>query len=155
HSAAMRAVFAVLERAARSDANVLLLGETGTGKGLAAESLHRESARRDGPFVAVDCASIPAGLLESELFGHERGAFTGAHKEHVGAFEAASGGTLFLDEIGELAPDVQPKLLRAVESGEIMRVGGERPIAIDIRLVAATNRDMPAEVNSGRFRSDL
>jgi DNA-binding NtrC family response regulator len=155
HSAAMRAAFAVLERAALSDVSVLLLGETGTGKGLAAESLHRESARRDGPFVAVDCASIPAGLLESELFGHERGAFTGAHREHVGAFEAASGGTLFLDEIGELAPDVQPKLLRAIESGEILRVGGERPVSIDIRLVAATNRDMAAEVNSGRFRSDL
>jgi DNA-binding NtrC family response regulator len=154
-SAVMRAAFALLERAAQTDSTVLITGETGTGKGAAAESLHRESARRDRPFVAVDCASIPAGLLESELFGHTRGAFTGAHRDHVGAFEAAHGGTLFLDEIGELAPDVQPKLLRAIEDGQIQRVGAEQPISVDVRLVAATNRNLPAEVNQGRFRSDL
>jgi transcriptional regulator with PAS, ATPase and Fis domain len=154
-SAAMRAVFVVLERAALSDVNVLLLGETGTGKGLAAESLHSESQRRDGPLVTVDCAAIPAGLLESELFGHERGAFTSADRKHVGAFEAAHGGTLFLDEIGELSCELQPKLLRAIEAREIYRVGGEKPIQIDIRIVAATNRNLPAEVNAGRFRSDL
>jgi DNA-binding NtrC family response regulator len=154
-SAVMRAAFALLERAAQTDSTVLLTGETGTGKGVAAESLHRESARRDHPFVAVDCASIPAGLLESELFGHTRGAFTGAHRDHVGAFEAAHRGTLFLDEIGELSPEVQPKLLRAIESGQIHPVGAEEPVNVDVRLVAATNRNLPAEVNHGRFRSDL
>src|SRR5262249_37809161 len=154
-SAAMRAVFAVLERVAQSDASVLLLGETGTGKEVAAESLHRASPRNGGPLIAVDCAAIPAGLLESELFGHERGAFTGADREHVGAFEAAHGGTLFLDEIGELGPEVQPKLLRALEAREIVRVGGEEPIPVDIRVIAATNRNLPAEVNAGRFRADL
>jgi DNA-binding NtrC family response regulator len=154
-SAAMRAVFAVLERAAQTDSSVLLLGETGTGKEVAAESLHREGPRAQAPLVAIDCAAIPPGLIESELFGHERGAFTGADREHAGAFEAASGGTLFLDEIGELPLDVQPKLLRALEAREILRVGGERPIPVDIRVIAATNRNLPAEVNAGRFRPDL
>jgi two-component system, NtrC family, response regulator GlrR len=154
-SVAMRAVFAVLERAAQSDATVLLLGETGTGKDVAAESLHHESARRDGPFVVVDCGAIPAGLLETELFGHVAGAYTGATADRAGAIEAASGGTLFLDEIGELAPDLQPKLLRALDTRTVQRVGGSRRIPVDVRLVAATNQDLKALVNSRRFRPDL
>src|SRR5262249_3322181 len=134
---------------------VLLRGETGTGKEVAAESLHRDSARRDGPFVVVDCASIPANLLESELFGHERGAFTGAVAQRQGAFEAASGGTIFLDEIGELPLDLQPKLLRVLESRQVKRVGGRSYFEVDVRVVAATHRDLEAEVNAQRFRSDL
>ena len=154
-SAAMRASFALLERAAASNATVLLEGETGTGKGQAALSLHRASARKAGPFVTVDCGAIPANLLESELFGHERGAFTGAVQRRVGSFEAASGGTIFLDELGELPPELQPKLLRALEEREIRRVGGSESIPVDVRVVAATNRDLRAEVNAGRFRPDL
>jgi DNA-binding NtrC family response regulator len=154
-SAAMRAAFAVLERAAASDATVLLDGETGTGKELAAESLHLESRRKDGPFRVVDCGAIPPDLLESELFGHEKGAFTGAVAARAGAFEAASGGTIFLDEIGELDAELQPKLLRALESRTVKRVGGNRYAPVDVRVVAATNRDLRAEVNAGRFRSDL
>ncbi len=155
HSAAMRAVFNVLERAARSDATVLLEGETGTGKDLAAESIHLESARAAGPFVVVDCGAIPENLLESELFGHEKGAFTGATTAREGAFEAANGGTLLLDEVGELAMELQPKLLRVLESRTVRRVGNPRPTPIDVRLVAATNRNLKVEVNAGRFRSDL
>jgi two-component system, NtrC family, response regulator GlrR len=154
-SPAMRHVFAVLERAASSDATLLLEGETGTGKGEAAEALHRASARRGGPFVTVDCGAIPANLLESELFGHERGAFTGATAQRVGSFEEADGGTIFLDEIGELPPDLQPKLLRVLETRTLRRVGGTGTIKIDVRIVAATNRDLRAEVNAGRFRADL
>jgi two-component system response regulator GlrR len=151
----MRATFALLERAAASDATVLLQGETGTGKDLAAEAIHLESARRDGPFVVVDCGAIPPNLLEAELFGHERGAFTGATTTRVGAFEAAAGGTLFLDEIGELSLDLQPKLLRAIERKEVQRVGGHERIATDARVVVATNRNLREEVNAQRFRSDL
>jgi DNA-binding NtrC family response regulator len=154
-SAAMRAVFVVLERAAESDATVLLEGETGTGKEVAAESIHRESTRREGPFIVVDCGAIPPDLLESELFGHERGAFTGAISARQGAFKAASGGTIFLDEIGELTADLQPKLLRALERREVKRVGSDRYEPIDVRVVAATNRNLRAEVNAQRFRSDL
>jgi two-component system, NtrC family, response regulator GlrR len=154
-SVAMRAVFAVLERAAQSDATVLLTGETGTGKDVAAESLHRESARREGPFVVVDCGAIPAGLLETELFGHEAGAYTGATTDRCGAIEAASGGTLFLDEVGELTPDLQPKLLRALDTRTVQRVGGTRRTPVDVRVVAATNRDLKVEVNTRRFRPDL
>jgi two-component system response regulator GlrR len=154
-SAAMRASFALLERAAASNATVLLEGETGTGKSQAALSVHRASARKAGPFVTVDCGAIPANLLESELFGHERGAFTGAVQRRVGSFEAASGGTIFLDELGELQPELQPKLLRALEEREIRRVGGTASIPVDVRVVAATNRDLRAEVNAGRFRPDL
>jgi DNA-binding NtrC family response regulator len=154
-SAAMRAVFAVLERAAQCDATVLLEGETGTGKELAAESIHRQSARAQGPFLVVDCGAISPDLIESELFGHERGAFTGAVSARQGAFEAASGGTLLLDEIGELRPDLQPKLLRALERREIKRIGSNDYVPVDVRLLAATNRSLKSEVNAGRFRSDL
>jgi DNA-binding NtrC family response regulator len=154
-SAAMRASFALLERAARTEASVLLQGETGTGKDLAAESIHLAGDRRNGPLVVVDCGAIPPGLLESELFGHEKGAFTGATAARVGALEAAHGGTLFLDEIGELAPDLQPKLLRALDTKTSQRVGSNQRVEVDFRLIAATNRDLRVEVNAGRFRSDL
>src|SRR5262249_53739370 len=154
-STLMRAAFAVLERAAPTDATILLEGETGTGKEAAAESIHMNSARRDGAFIVVDCGAIPGTLLESELFGHERGAFTGAASLRQGAFEAARGGTLFLDEIGELPADLQPKLLRALERREVKRVGSNRYEPIDLRIVAASNRLLPAEVNARRFRSDL
>ena len=154
-SGAMRSVFALLERAAQSDATVLIEGETGTGKDLAASAIHAASARRDGPFVVVDCGAMPRELLESELFGHVRGAFTGAHADRAGAFEAAHGGTLFLDEIGELALDLQPVLLRALESRQVKRVGATRTTAVDVRVIAATNRSLAAEVNAKRFRSDL
>jgi two-component system response regulator GlrR len=154
-SVAMRRAFAVLDRAAASDATVLIGGETGTGKEAAAESLHRRSARKDGPFVVVDCAAIPHDLLESELFGHEKGAFTGAHGAREGVFEAASGGSVFLDEIGELGADLQPKLLRVLERREVKRVGANHYAPVDVRVIAATNRDLRSEVNARRFRSDL
>jgi DNA-binding NtrC family response regulator len=154
-SLAARRMFALLERAAQSGATVLLQGETGTGKEAAAESIHGESERRGRPFVVVDCASIPPDLVESELFGHERGAFTGAVSAREGAFEAADGGTIFLDEIGELGADLQPKLLRVLERREIKRVGSTRYLPVNVRVIAATNRDLRAEVNSRRFRSDL
>jgi two-component system response regulator GlrR len=151
----MRAVFARLARAAASEATVLLTGETGTGKEVAAEALHAASTRARGPFVIVDCAAVPAELLESELFGHERGAFTGAFASRAGAFETADGGTVFLDEIGELPADLQPKLLRALERREIKRVGRDTWKPVDVRIIAATNRDLRAEVNASRFRADL
>jgi transcriptional regulator with PAS, ATPase and Fis domain len=154
-SIATRTSFALLERAAQSNVTVLLEGETGTGKGVAAEAVHRHSARKDGPFLVVDCGAIPANLLESELFGHEKGSFTGADRKRIGAFEEASGGTIFLDEIGELTADLQPKLLRVLESREFRRVGGNAHRVTDVRVIAATNRDLRAEVNAGRFRSDL
>src|SRR5262249_37124515 len=138
-----------------SDATVLVEGETGTGKEAVAESIHRESAREGGPFVVVDCGAIPSELLESELFGHDKGAFTGAVAAREGAFEAAAGGTLFLDEIGELSLELQPKLLRAIERREIKRVGRTRYTSVDVRLVAATHRDLRAMVNAEAFRSDL
>ena len=154
-SLAMRRAFSLLERAASSEATVLLGGETGTGKEAAAESIHREGRRAGGPFIVVDCGAIPSNLLESELFGHEKGAFTGADRARTGAFEEASGGTLFLDEIGELEPDLQPKLLRVLEKREIKRVGSARYMPVDVRIVAATNRNLRAEVNAKSFRSDL
>ena len=154
-SAAMRSTFAVLERAADAEATVLIEGETGTGKEGAAEGLHLASPRRDGPFVVVDCGSIPGNLLETELFGHEKGAFTGAVARRIGAFEEATHGTIFLDEIGELPPELQPKLLRVLEQREVRRVGSNVYTPIDVRVVAATNRDLRNEVNAGRFRSDL
>ncbi len=151
----MRALFAMLERVAASDATVLVEGETGTGKEAVAESIHRESPRNKGPFIVVDCGAVPHDLLESELFGHEKGSFTGAVNRREGALEAASGGTLFLDEIGELSNDLQPKLLRALERREIKRVGTNQYLPIDVRVVAATNRNLRAEVNAKRFRPDL
>jgi two-component system, NtrC family, response regulator GlrR len=151
----MRAAFALLERAATSDSTVLLEGETGTGKGQAAEALHAMSARAARPFVVIDCASIPSNLLESELFGHERGAFTGADARRTGAFEEADGGTVFLDEVGELPAALQPKLLRTLENRQVRRVGSNSFRPIDVRVIAATNRDLRAEVNAGRFRADL
>jgi two-component system, NtrC family, response regulator GlrR len=154
-SVAQRAVFEVLERAAASTSTVLLEGETGTGKEAAAESIHVESDRRGQPFIVVDCGAIPSELLESELFGHERGAFTGAVAARTGAFAAADGGTIFLDEIGELAPALQPKLLRALERREIKPVGATAYQPVDVRVIAATNRNLRAEVNARRFRADL
>jgi two-component system response regulator GlrR len=154
-SASMRACFALMEKAAASDATVLLEGETGTGKGQAAEAIHQASARAKAPFIVVDCGAIPANLLESELFGHEKGAFTGAESRRRGAFEEAAGGTIFLDEIGELPLDLQPKLLRALENRQVRPLGGNVHRAVNVRIVAATNRDLRTEVNQGRFRSDL
>ncbi len=153
-SAAMREVFSQLEKTAASDATVLIEGETGTGKEGAAEAIHDASPRAARPFVVLDCSAIPANLLESELFGHEAGAFTGAVDRRIGAFEQASTGTLFLDEIGELPAELQPKLLRALESREIRRVGGHASVRCDLRIIAATNRDLRAEVNRGTFRAD-
>ena len=154
-STVMRATFALLLRAARSDVTVLLEGETGTGKEGAAEAIHQTSRRRDKPFVIVDCGAIPANLLESELFGHERGSFTGATGRRIGAFEEASGGTLFLDEIGELPTELQPKLLRALERKQFRRVGANLLQSADVRIVAATNRDLRSEATAGSFRPDL
>jgi len=154
-SVAMRAAFARLARAAASDVSVLIEGETGTGKEGAAESIHLESARKSGSFIVVDCGAIPPQLLESELFGHEKGAFTGAVAARQGAFEAASGGTIFLDEVGELSQDLQPKLLRVLERRQIKRVGSSHYMPVDVRIVAATNRNLRREVNASRFRSDL
>ena len=155
HSEAMRHVFRVLEMAAPKDVTILLEGESGTGKEVLATSIHAESARRDGPFVVVDCGSIAPGLVESELFGHERGAFTGAVATHQGAFERAHGGTIFLDELGELPLEAQPKLLRALESRTIRRVGGREPFGFDLRVVAATNRQLKDAVRRKEFREDL
>jgi len=155
HSIAMRAALAWIERAATNDLTVLLEGETGTGKGKVAEAIHRGSPRAKHPFLVVDCGAIPANLVESELYGHEKSAFTGATERRVGAFEEASGGTLFLDEIGELPLEQQPKLLRVLESKEIRRVGSNAHRKVDVRIVAATNRDLRREVNEGRFRADL
>ena len=154
-SAAMRRLFAVLERFAGTDGTVLLEGETGTGKEILAEAIHQESPRRGGPFVVVDCGAIAPTLIESELFGHARGAFTGADRDRRGAVGAARGGTLFLDEIGELPLELQPVLLRLLESGTYARVGEQRRHEADLRVIAATNRDLRAEVNRGRFRADL
>ena len=154
-SVAARMSFALMERAAASDVTVLLEGETGTGKSQAAESIHRQSARRDHPFLVVDCGALPPNILESELFGHEKGAFTGAMTRRVGVFEEARGGTVFLDEVGELPLELQPKLLRVLEAREIRRLGSNTQTPVDVRIITATNRDLRAEVNGGRFRSDL
>jgi DNA-binding NtrC family response regulator len=153
-SPAMREVFHALERAAPTPATVLLEGESGTGKELVAHAVHRASGRR-GPFVVLDCAAVPASLMESELFGHERGAFTGAVSRYEGRFREADSGTLFLDEIGELPPEMQPKLLRVLETREVRPLGGTASHAVDVRLVAATNRNLAREVNRGTFREDL
>jgi DNA-binding NtrC family response regulator len=154
-SSAMQDVFEVLERVCRTDVTVSFVGETGSGKDVLARALHEESVRAEGPFVVFDCGAVAANLAESELLGHERGAFTGAVSAHAGAFERAHGGTLFLDEIAELPLDLQPRLLRALESRKVRRVGGRQERRVDVRVVAATNRDMRAEVAAGRFREDL
>ena len=151
----MQKLLAQTRRAAQSDATVLVRGESGTGKELVARMLHQLSPRKDGPFVVVHCAALAETLLESELFGHERGAFTGAVKRKLGRFELADGGTLFLDEIGEIPPSVQTKLLRVLQEKEIQRVGGEETLKVDVRVVSATHRDLAAEVKAGRFREDL
>ena len=148
-------VFELIAAVADSSATVLLTGPTGTGKELLAHALHYRSQRRGGPFVAINCAALPQSLLESELFGHEKGAFTGAIRQHRGKFEQADGGTLLLDELGEVPLSTQVRLLRVLESGEVQRVGGSETLKIDVRLVAATNRDLRAEVKAGRFREDL
>ncbi len=151
----MQELFAMLRKAASSDITVLLEGETGTGKEVAAHAIRHSSVRAKKPFVVLDCSAIPENLIESELFGHERGAFTGAVQTHVGAFEEAHGGTLFLDEMGELPSDLQPKLLRALEDRTSRRIGGKHRISVNIRVIAATSRDLRREVNEGRFRADL
>jgi len=154
-SNAMRRVYALLERAAEADVTVLLEGETGTGKELAARALHEHSKRASGPFVVVDCGSVAKTLIQSELFGHVRGSFTGADRDRPGAFEAGNGGTVFLDEIGELPMDLQPMLLRVIETREVRRIGETQSRPVNVRLVAATNRDLPEEVKRGAFREDL
>jgi DNA-binding NtrC family response regulator len=154
-TAVMRRSMARIRKAAQSDTPVLLVGESGTGKELVARALHEEGKRREGPFVTVDCGALSPSLVASELFGHERGAFTGAAEQHVGAFERAHGGTLFLDEIGELGAELQPALLGVLERGRFRRVGGRKEVEVDVRVVAATHRDLRAEVNEGSFRLDL
>jgi two-component system response regulator FlrC len=152
---AMDPVVAAIEKVARTPATVLLLGESGTGKELAANHIHQLSDRRDGPFMAVNCAALTATLLESELFGHEKGAFTGANERHRGRIELADGGTFFLDEVGELKPELQAKLLRVLQERRFERVGGTRTLEVDVRWVAATNRDLRAMISEGTFREDL
>jgi len=154
-SRAMQEIFQLVEDLADSDATVLVLGESGTGKELVAGAIHHSSHRRDGPYVKVNCSALSEGLLESELFGHVRGAFTGAVSDKVGRFEQASGGTIFLDEIGDLSPTVQVKLLRVLQEREIERVGSGHTLRVDCRVIAATHRDLHREINAGRFREDL
>jgi two-component system nitrogen regulation response regulator NtrX len=154
-SAAMREVMAQVEHVAASETRVCIRGETGTGKELIARTLHEKSPRRNGPFISLNCAAIPAELMESELFGHEKGSFTGAAARHVGKFEHAHGGTLFLDEIGDMPLTMQAKLLRVLEEGEIERVGGDKPFAVDVRVVVATHRNLEEQVRQGTFREDL
>jgi DNA-binding NtrC family response regulator len=152
---AMRRAMAQLERVAASETRVCILGETGTGKELVARTLHERSPRASGPFVALNCAAVPAELIESELFGHEKGSFTGAAGRHAGKFEQAEHGTLFLDEIGDMPVQMQAKLLRVLEEGEVERVGSEKAIRVDVRVLVATHRDLEAEVKEGKFRQDL
>lgn len=151
----MRGVMAQVERVAASETRVCILGETGTGKELVARTLHERSSRSGAPFVTLNCAAVPSELIESELFGHEKGSFTGAAGRHLGKFEQAQHGTIFLDEIGDMPLTMQAKLLRVLEEGEVERVGGERPIAVDVRVVVATHRDLEAQVRDGKFRQDL
>jgi DNA-binding NtrC family response regulator len=152
---AMRRVMAQVERVAASETRVCILGETGTGKELVARTLHERSARSAGPFVTLNCAAVPAELIESELFGHEKGSFTGAAGRHTGKFEQAERGTIFLDEIGDMPLQMQAKLLRVLEENEVERIGGEKPIRVDVRVLVATHRDLEAHVKEGKFRQDL
>jgi two-component system response regulator HydG len=154
-SASMRELASMIRAVAPSEASVLILGESGTGKELVAKALHEGSSRRKKQLVTVNCAALAENLLESELFGHEKGAYTGAQRQRDGRFVQADGGTLFLDEIGEMAPALQAKLLRALQQGEVQRLGSDRPIRVDVRVIAATNRDLEAEVEKGGFREDL
>jgi two-component system nitrogen regulation response regulator GlnG len=154
-SAAMQSVYRMITRVLRNDLTVLVTGESGTGKELVAEAIHQLGSRRTGPFVAVNTAAIPADLVESELFGHEKGAFTGAIVQAIGKFEQANGGTLFLDEIGDMPAEAQTRLLRALQSGRIRRVGGRQEIAVNVRIIAATNRDLTPMIAAGTFREDL
>jgi transcriptional regulator with GAF, ATPase, and Fis domain len=154
-SDALRYVMFRVEQVAATEATVLLCGETGTGKELLAQAIHRRSARRDRPFIVVNCAALPATLIESELFGRERGAFTGAHSSQMGRFELANRGTVFLDEVGELPLELQPRLLRVLQEGQVERLGSPRLVEVDLRVIAATNRDLSEEVKQGRFRRDL
>ncbi len=151
----MREIFGLIERIAHTDATVLIEGETGTGKDMIARAIHELSPRNSGSFIVVDCGAVAGTLIESELFGHEKGAFTGATATRQGAFELASGGTVFLDELGELALDLQPKLLRVLEQRELRRVGGAKTMKVDLRVIAATRQDLRAEVEKGKFREDL
>jgi two-component system nitrogen regulation response regulator NtrX len=154
-SDAMRRVMAQVDRVASSESRVCILGETGTGKELVARAVHDRSPRREKPFVTLNCAAVPSELIESELFGHEKGSFTGAAARHLGKFEQAHGGTLFLDEIGDMPPAMQAKLLRLLQEGELERIGGERPIVVNTRVIVATHRDLEALVRKGTFREDL
>src|SRR6059036_2014878 len=154
-SEALRRVMAQVNRVAPTESRVCILGETGTGKELVARAVHEGSSRRDRPFVTVNCAAVPSELIESELFGHEKGSFTGAASRHLGKFEQAHGGTLFLDEIGDMPAPMQAKLLRLLQEGELERIGGERPIVVDTRVIVATHRDLDALVRKGAFREDL
>ncbi|MFW5784089.1 MAG: sigma 54-interacting transcriptional regulator, partial [Spirochaetota bacterium] len=155
NSKVIRRVFEYVRKIANSNATVLILGESGVGKELVAKAIHYSSSRKNGPFVKLNCAALPESIVESELFGHERGAFTGAVRDRQGRFELAQGGTIFLDEIGELSPNIQTKLLRVLQEREFERVGGTRTIRVDVRIITATNRDLEAEMKSGVFREDL
>jgi two-component system, NtrC family, nitrogen regulation response regulator NtrX len=152
---AMRKVMAQIERVAASETRVCILGETGTGKELVARTLHEQSQRATGPFITLNCAAVPAELIESELFGHEKGSFTGAAGRHIGKFEQAQGGTIFLDEIGDMPLAMQAKLLRVLEENEVERIGGDKPIAVDVRVIVATHRDLGRLAQDGKFRQDL
>jgi DNA-binding NtrC family response regulator len=154
-SEVMRGVYQIIDAVAPSSASVLILGESGTGKELVARAMHQKSERSKGPFFALNCAALPKEILENELFGHEKGAFTGSTNEKPGAFEMASGGTLFLDEVAEMAPDIQVKLLRALETRTVRRLGGKKEIPVDIRVVAATNKDLQKAISEGELREDL
>ncbi|MBN2105682.1 sigma-54-dependent Fis family transcriptional regulator [bacterium] len=154
-SVPIRRLKATIDKSAPTDSRILIMGENGTGKELIARDIHRQSRRRNGPFISLNCAAIPENLVESELFGHEKGAFTGADRKKPGRFEIADGGTLFLDEVGDMNPDVQAKLLRVLEEREAVRVGGNVPYSFDVRVIAATNKDLQQAIQQGRFREDL
>jgi len=154
-SRSMQSVFKLIERVADSDSTVLINGETGTGKGMVAKAIHESSYRSEKPFVAINCGAIPENLLESELFGHVKGAFTGATSTKIGKFEVANGGTIFLDEIGDMSPDLQVKVLKVLEEREFEPVGGCKSVKVDVRIIAATHRDLEEEVQKGNFREDL